>query len=77
MSKRYSYEMRGTAADGQSWRTEGSVEIANPGDFPGLAMMALRDTFDRLTQGRPVYGLPGVGCRGPYQIDELLLKRDE
>jgi hypothetical protein len=70
----YAYTMKGTAAGGQTWETSGAVEVA-PGDFPDVTMLALKDTFMKLTQGKAVFGQPGVGCKGPYSIVELTLKK--
>jgi hypothetical protein len=69
----YAYTMKGSAADGQTWETNGAVEVAPP-DFPDVAMLALKDTFMKLTQGNAVFGHPGVGCKGPYSIAELTVK---
>ena len=68
----YNYKMSGTAADHQTWSTEGTVEV-EPGDFPDTSMLALRDTFAKLTSGKAVFGHPGVGCRGPYKIEKFSL----
>ena len=73
---KYSYVMNGTAADNQTWETSGSITIA-PGDFPNTAMLALTDTFEKLTQGKAVFGFPGVGCRGPYNINKLTIEKVE
>jgi hypothetical protein len=35
---------------------------------------AMEETFRQLTNGRAVYGEPGVGCRGPYGIRSLLIE---
>jgi hypothetical protein len=64
----YAYTMKGTAAGGQTWETSGAVEVA-PGDFPDVTMLALKDTFMKLTQGK------AVGCKGPYSVEELTLKK--
>lgn len=36
--------------------------------------LTMKDTFEQLTQGRAIYGQPGVGCRGPYAIKRVLIE---
>lgn len=72
----YHYTMRGTAADGQGWETVGTIDIG-AGRFGQLAEIALRETFDKLTQGKAIFGKPGVGCRGPYRVTDLVLRLEE
>jgi hypothetical protein len=71
--KLYAYTMTGTAADGQTWKTRGELGV-DPGDFPVLLGVAVQDTFVKLTQGKAVFGQPGVGCRGPYSIEGFTLR---
>lgn len=67
----FKYEMQGTAAGGQTWQTFGTVEAAALMAAPNEA---LRESFNRLTAGRAVYGQPGAGCRGPYNITKLVIE---
>jgi len=39
-------------------------------------MLALRKSFDALTEGRAEYGHPGKGCHGPYSILTLVINRE-
>jgi hypothetical protein len=71
--KRYSYTIKGTAAGGQTWETNGTVG-AEPGDLTGACFVALGDSYMKLTNGEAVFGSPGLGCSGPYSIEELVLK---
>jgi hypothetical protein len=72
----YNYVMSGTAARSQTWEAAGSIELA-PGDF-GLAFNeAMRSAFGKLTKGEAVFGQPGVGCSGPYQIMRFSLTAEE
>jgi hypothetical protein len=66
--------MDGEAAAGQSWITNGTIELPNPGEFVRLSELALRDSFQKLTNGKAVYGKPGLGCTGPYKIRKLVLE---
>ena len=58
------YIAEGIAASGQSWKTTGTVEVEWIDAFDA----AMRDSFRQLTGGKAVFGKPGVGCRGPYEI---------
>ena len=69
--KAYTYKIRGTAADGQTWETEGYVDSAESTGMSMLVDLAMRSTFDQLTHGRAVFGQPGKGCAGPYRITHL------
>jgi hypothetical protein len=70
----YRWTVSGTAADGQTWETSGTVESVQPGNFPDVCGVALQQSFMDLTRGRAVFGQPGVGCRGPYKITRLLVE---
>ena len=69
---RYHYTMVGTAADDQTWGTTGKIAI-EAGDFSSISEHALRHSFNELTQGKAVFGRPGIGCKGPYKIQVLLI----
>jgi len=70
----YKYEVKGTAADGQTWTADGTIVVQQPGQFPDVPMLALREAFLALTEGRAVYGKPGQGCRGPYRVTGMLIE---
>lgn len=36
---------------------------------------AMFDSFMKLTQGYAIFGRPGVGCKGPYDITQVLIKQ--
>lgn len=71
MIKRYTYQVKGTTAEGQTWTTEGAVEC----EWHAVFDRAMRETFQKLTQGEAVFGHPGLGCRGPYDITEMRILR--
>lgn len=62
--KKYNYEISGTDANGNEWATTGVVNC----EFVDVFRSATGDAFFKLTRGKAVYGKPGVGCRGPYQV---------
>jgi hypothetical protein len=70
---RYSYEIEGTGANGQTWATTGEVESAR--SFFIIPTMAMEDSFKKLMVGRAVYGKPGLGCDGPYTIVRMVIER--
>jgi hypothetical protein len=72
----YTYVVSGTAAAGQTWETTGTVE-SNPGNFRVLSDVVMSGAFAQLTEGRAVFGFPGIGCRGPYSITKLVIERAE
>ena len=74
---KYNYVMEGTAAGGQTWRTDGEVAIALEGDFPLVLTGALESSFMKLTQGLAIFGKPGVGCQGPYRINKFFITRND
>ena len=70
---RYNWSMSGTGAHDHTWETSGNTEI-NPGQFDTIMGTAMIETFEMLTQGKAVYGKPGVGCYGPYRIKRFLIE---
>lgn len=62
----------GTAAGGQSFECRGAIDNADWND-QDLLGRAMRDSFMQLTQGKAVFGKPGIGCRGPYKITRFEL----
>jgi hypothetical protein len=80
--RKYRYEMQGTGIGGnghgtQQWQTEGVIQLERQGDFPRMLDQAQLSSFKKLTNGEAVYGQPGVGCQGPYQIKRMLVEEIE
>jgi hypothetical protein len=71
----YTYEVSGTASGGQTWTTKGHVEREKEGEFAQVPETVMRLSFAQLTQGQAIYGLPGVGCKGPYTFRRMLIER--
>ena len=69
-----SYAVSGSAVDGQTWEAIGKVVTEKSGDFALVPDMAMRAAFLQLTQGKAIYGKPGIGCRGPYHITRLIVE---
>lgn len=72
-SRQFKFAIEGTARDGQTWATEGSCE-GSIIDYSVLAN-AMRESFQQLTQGKAVFGKPGVGCRGPYDVTKITIEK--
>ena len=73
IERQFQYLMRGTAAQGQTWETQGLLRILQGQPLHELMQAALSDTFHKLTSGNAVFGQPGVGCNGPYEVIEFHL----
>jgi len=73
MTQQYKYEVAGTTGDGNTWTTTGEITIS-PGDFVSALTRVMRLSFEQLTQGKAVFGTPGMGCRGPYEITRYSLE---
>ena len=69
--KHYSFEISGSAGGGQTWKVIGSIEC----EFERVFDLAMRDSFQQLTSGKAIFGVPGLGCRGPYEVDNVVIKR--
>jgi hypothetical protein len=72
----YLYTIIGTAADAQTWEATGILEC-KPGDFASLPDEAMKAAFHQLTNGKAVYGKPGIGCRGPYRITRFVIEEQK
>jgi hypothetical protein len=72
---RYRYRVEGLDRNQQTWATSGTVTTELEGSFPLAVGDILSASFDQLTEGKAVYGQPGVGCVGPYQIVKLIVER--
>lgn len=68
---RFSYNVQGTTAEGVSWSASGFVTC----ETPEVWSQVLEHSFHDLTRGKAVFGRPGVGCKGPYEIHEVTVKR--
>ena len=73
---KYTFEVSGYAADNQTWTITGET-TGNRGDFPLIPSIAMREAFAQLTNGKAVYGKPGIGCNGPYRISRMLIEEVE
>jgi len=70
-AKYYDVTMEGTAAHGQTWKCSAIIE----GELTSVFDMAMEEVFHQLTDGRAIYGKPGVGCNGPYNIKRVLIEQ--
>lgn len=70
MRKSFRFTIDGHGAEGATFQTSGTTlcELAHAFDI------AMEVTFHQLTNGKAVYGSPGVGCRGPYAIKRVLIE---
>jgi hypothetical protein len=73
---KYKYEVYGNGSVG-TWATSGTAEAATAGQFAFVPNAVLKESFEQLTQGKAVFGEPGVGCKGPYTITKMLIELEE
>lgn len=71
IERTFSYEVKGTTAEGVAWQTAGTVVC----ELPEVWVAVINHTFLDLTRGKAVFGRPGLGCKGPYEVHEVTVKR--
>lgn len=69
--KTYRYTTQGCDVDGKVWEAKGVLRC----EINAAMDAALKDTFRQLTNGNAVYGMPGVGCNGPYDIQRVVIEQ--
>jgi hypothetical protein len=72
--KSYTFQMEGTGAAGQTWKTSGVI-IDEHNDVLAVFESAMQSSFNQLTSGKAVFGKPGVGCKGPYDIRRIVIEQ--
>lgn len=72
----YRYTVEGLAADEQTWSVSAPIATKTAGDFALLPAVVMRASFQALTEGKAIFGKPGLGCHGPYTITKFLIERD-
>ena len=73
MIKTYRFEIEGLAAGDKTWKTTGRIEC----EFADAFHAAMKSTFQQLTNGKAVYGKPGLGCSGPYDILSVVIEKEK
>lgn len=68
----YDWSISGYDAHNNTWATHGKVSVKTS-EFPQIFDMVMRQSFGQLTQGKAVYGKPGVRCVGPYQVTSVII----
>ena len=68
----YTYAVGGSAADKQTWAVAGEITVG-VGQFREAMDAVLLEVFQRLTEGKAVFGQPGKGCNGPYRVVHFAL----
>jgi hypothetical protein len=71
MVKHWTFQVSGLTTDGMAWQTSGVIE-ATANEVWELALM---HSFHALTHGKAVFGKPGVGCKGPYEIKKVVVEQ--
>ena len=73
----YFYAVEGSASGGQTWATDGTVDVVGRGEFLRAVSEAMCRSFATLTLGKAIYGQPGVGCTGPYRVTKFTISERE
>jgi len=71
MRKPFKFHVEGCGAEGATFETSGSFVC----EFQECWDAVMIETFNQLTHGRAVFGSPGVGCRGPYDIRRVVIEQ--
>jgi hypothetical protein len=70
----YRFEASGLAAEGQTWTVEGAFAHTSA-SISDVIPAARRLAFDKLTEGKAVFGQPGKACKGPYDITKIVIEK--
>jgi hypothetical protein len=70
--KIYDFVLEGTGRDSTGWKCEGTVGCES---INVLMDTIMKETFMALTSGKSVYGDPGKGCKGPYNILRVVIEQ--
>jgi hypothetical protein len=73
MQKNYNFQIEGSSANSQTWITSGKVYC----EFADAFNRAMSETFEQLTNGKAIFGNPGIGCRGPYDIHRVIIEQEK
>jgi hypothetical protein len=77
MSRSFRYTVSGTARHDQTWTVNGTSLMPSSGVISDMVDDIMHAVFTARTQGKAIYGKPGVGCEGPYRITKLVLEEDQ
>jgi hypothetical protein len=72
MKKDYKFEADVRDVLGRKAICDGKV-VADLGDLT-VFHAVMSEIFQQLTEGKAVYGQPGVGCKGPYTIKKIVIE---
>lgn len=65
MKKLWRFSVSGQGSEGNVFDATG---VTPPCELHEAFDVIMKDAFHQLTQGKAVFGHPGVGCKGPYRI---------
>jgi hypothetical protein len=71
MIKPYHYVVEGSGNNGQTFKVEGTVAT----EFHDTLHVAMMNSFEKITKGQAVFGKPGVGCKGPYDVHRIVIEQ--
>jgi hypothetical protein len=70
----FTFHVTGIDGNRQKWSFEGRTSDSGIGGFVAMTDVVMEKVFLALTEGRALYGKPGVACSGPYQIRTLRIE---
>ncbi len=73
--ERFTYEISGTAANGQTWTTRGTFLLSSE-RISDAFEPAMKHSFHQLVNGFAIYGKRGVGCKGSYQVNRFIIDKE-
>ena len=64
------FRVDGVGTGDNTFKCESNVHC----EFHDVFERGMQETFKALTLGKAIYGKPGVGCSGPYQIHRVMIE---
>lgn len=71
----YTFTVSGTDSVGKGWQTQTKHPVDGVPDFEKIFARGMAESFAMLTGGKAVFGEPGIGCTGPYDITKIVIEQ--
>jgi hypothetical protein len=71
MKKPFRFTISGSGSGGATFQASGELHC----EFHDTFEQAMMEAFRQLTNGKAVYGNPGLGCNGPYDIRRVVIEQ--
>lgn len=73
-TKTYRYFVDGSDVNGEAFQITGYVDAVAGDVWTKVPEVIGSEVFIQLTNGKAVFGKPGLTCKGPYTIDTITIK---